>query len=54
MSAWIFFFSERVHSPDFKGMDTQEKVKLVSAEWKALDPSEKKVCCDHVHVRPVG
>jgi hypothetical protein len=40
---YIRFSSERLRSPDFQGIAFGERAKLVANEWKALDPSEKKV-----------
>ncbi|KAF3049870.1 hypothetical protein E8E11_010228 [Didymella keratinophila] len=41
-SAWNFFFAERQASPDFQGIAVPERAKLISAEWKALNASEKQ------------
>lgn len=41
---WTFFFSERQASSDFQGISVPERSRLISAEWKALNASEKQVC----------
>jgi hypothetical protein len=40
---YTFFFRERITSGDFKNIPITQSAKLVSAEWKALTESEKKV-----------
>lgn len=42
-TAYGLFLSERFSSGDMKGLKVGESGKLISNEWKALSPSEKKV-----------
>ncbi|OSS45617.1 hypothetical protein B5807_09694 [Epicoccum nigrum] len=41
-SAWVFFFSERLQSTDFKGIAIKPRTGLISDEWKALSAEEKQ------------
>jgi hypothetical protein len=40
---WSFFFGERMHSADMKGIALKERTRLASDEWKALSAEEKQV-----------
>lgn len=42
-TAWAAFLGERTKSSDFNGIAVTERIKLVAAEWKALNADEKKV-----------
>ena len=46
-SAYILFVTDRLTSGEFSGITQTERVKLVSNEWKALNPAEKKVAATH-------
>ncbi|KAJ4354500.1 uncharacterized protein N0V89_006237 [Didymosphaeria variabile] len=41
-SPYILFAAERLNSGEFSGIAGPERLKLVGAEWKALNASEKK------------
>lgn len=43
VSPWVQFMVTRLSSPDFKHIVVNERMKLISQEWKALDESEKQV-----------
>lgn len=45
-SAYIFFFTARHASGDFKNIKAQDASKLIGNEWKALSDAEKKVRID--------
>jgi hypothetical protein len=42
-SPWSYFFGERMHSADMKGIALKERTRLASDEWKALSAEEKQV-----------
>lgn len=42
-SAWTHFFTERAVSTDFNGIAVPERLRLMGAEWKALNDSERQV-----------
>lgn len=41
---YVFYFTERMASGDFRGISTTEAATLIGSQWKALSDSEKSVC----------
>ncbi|KAL5379964.1 hypothetical protein PMIN06_011179 [Paraphaeosphaeria minitans] len=46
LSSFIVFVKERFNSEVFRGIEAQERMKLIAKEWQAFNPSEKKVYAD--------